>query len=136
MSRMMLLSCDGLVMKVVLTPFGACWTPGPTQCCSCAGLDHLDERLLIFFDEEGHRDMEDRYKYDVRDSRGLNENNVSMEDRQSPYVSVGTFPEQCYWTPLHIAAAWGNDDIVNQLLDGGADINAPLTPILRMRHPS
>ncbi|KAK5631504.1 hypothetical protein RRF57_007218 [Xylaria bambusicola] len=35
-----------------------------------------------------------------------------------------TFPDQCYWTPLHIAVAWGNDELVNLLLDNGADINA------------
>ncbi|KAI1452847.1 ankyrin [Annulohypoxylon moriforme] len=29
-----------------------------------------------------------------------------------------------YWTPLHIAARWGNDDIVDLLLRYGADVNA------------
>ncbi|KAI1421317.1 ankyrin repeat-containing domain protein [Xylaria sp. FL1777] len=30
----------------------------------------------------------------------------------------------CYWTPLHVAAAQGNDKLVNLLLDHGADVNA------------
>ncbi|KAI0555781.1 ankyrin repeat-containing domain protein [Xylaria curta] len=42
----------------------------------------------------------------------------------SPYNSVKTFPQRCYWTPLHIAAAQGNDELVNLLLDNGAEINA------------
>ncbi|TRX94640.1 hypothetical protein FHL15_004412 [Xylaria flabelliformis] len=42
----------------------------------------------------------------------------------SPYNSVKTFPQRCYWTPLHIAAAQGNDKLVNLLLDNGADVNA------------
>ncbi|KAI1167968.1 ankyrin repeat-containing domain protein [Nemania serpens] len=43
---------------------------------------------------------------------------------RSLYQFVKTFPQRCYWTPLHMAAAGGNDDLVNLLLDNGADINA------------
>ncbi|KAI1120047.1 ankyrin repeat-containing domain protein [Nemania abortiva] len=42
----------------------------------------------------------------------------------NPYRSVKTFTQRCYWAPLHIAAAWGNDKLVNLLLDYGADVNA------------
>ncbi|KAI0467767.1 ankyrin repeat-containing domain protein, partial [Xylaria cf. heliscus] len=42
----------------------------------------------------------------------------------SAYTTVRTFPQRCYWTPLHIAAAWGNDKLVNMLLDNGAYINS------------
>ncbi|KAI1174796.1 ankyrin repeat-containing domain protein [Nemania sp. FL0916] len=44
--------------------------------------------------------------------------------RKKPYNSVGTFPERAYWSPLHIAAAAGHDQLVTLLLDSGADINA------------
>ncbi|KAI1116119.1 ankyrin repeat-containing domain protein [Nemania sp. NC0429] len=44
--------------------------------------------------------------------------------RRVLYRSVKTFPQRCYWTPLHIAASWGHDDLVNLLLDNGAEINA------------
>ncbi|KAI0976954.1 ankyrin repeat-containing domain protein [Xylaria arbuscula] len=30
----------------------------------------------------------------------------------------------CYWTPLHVAAALGDDELVTLLLDNGADINS------------
>ncbi|KAJ8133060.1 hypothetical protein O1611_g569 [Lasiodiplodia mahajangana] len=40
------------------------------------------------------------------------------------YKSVKTFPQRCYWTPLHIAASRGNDKLVDLLLDHGADVNA------------
>ncbi|KAI1296210.1 ankyrin repeat-containing domain protein [Xylaria venustula] len=35
-----------------------------------------------------------------------------------------TWTWRCYWTPLHVAAARGDDELVNLLLDNGADINS------------
>ncbi|KAI0202648.1 ankyrin repeat-containing domain protein [Astrocystis sublimbata] len=45
---------------------------------------------------------------------------------QSPeaYHSIETFTYICYWTPLHIAASWGNDQLVSLLLDHGADVDS------------
>ncbi|KAI1820857.1 ankyrin repeat-containing domain protein [Xylaria intraflava] len=45
--------------------------------------------------------------------------------RWNSYKSFKTFPQQCYWTALHVAASRGNDKLVKLLLDNGADINAP-----------
>ncbi|KAI1407195.1 ankyrin [Hypoxylon sp. FL1857] len=60
------------------------------------------------------------------------------EDDDSSYVSdtesdTGEFslgdrdlrPSRYYWSPLHIAAQWGNNDIIDLLLRYGANINAP-----------
>ncbi|KAI0192613.1 ankyrin repeat-containing domain protein [Xylaria flabelliformis] len=47
-----------------------------------------------------------------------------VDPYHGPYNSVKTFPQRCYWTPLHIAAAQGDDKLVTLLLDNGADVNA------------
>ncbi|KAI0110613.1 ankyrin [Hypoxylon sp. NC0597] len=44
--------------------------------------------------------------------------------RRFDFDDRGDFRTRYYWTPLHIAARWGNNGIMNLLLRYGADINA------------
>ncbi|KAJ2995463.1 hypothetical protein NUW58_g1262 [Xylaria curta] len=86
----------------------------------------LDHEVTEYFDEDFYN-VDD----DAVTKAGLWEVEGDMELETWPwrygwnlYTSVGTFPQRCYWTPLHIAAAWGNDKLVDLLLDNGAEVNA------------
>ncbi|KAI0457233.1 ankyrin repeat-containing domain protein [Xylaria acuta] len=87
----------------------------------------IDDEKFEYFEyfDEGFYDVDD--DVDVAGDFGLVEAGPrSWSDRHhwNPYIAVKTFPQRCYWTPLHIAAAWGNDKLVNLLLENGANINA------------
>ncbi|KAI1750597.1 ankyrin repeat-containing domain protein [Xylaria castorea] len=87
----------------------------------------IEHKMTVYFHEDSYAVADD-------DADGVAELDLLEEDDMeprpwparyhwNPYNSVKTFPQRCYWTPLHIAAAWGNDKLVNLLLDNGADIN-------------
>ena len=51
------------------------------------------------------------------------------------YVIIFIYPQNTNYTPLHIAAINGSEDIVRQLIDSGADIECRdgdhMTPVHR-----
>ncbi|OTB00156.1 hypothetical protein M426DRAFT_324475 [Hypoxylon sp. CI-4A] len=72
---------------------------------------------FLFPDDEDDEDMDDdddddELYYTQRDTRGF-----GFEDS-------GDLASKYYWTPLHIAARWGHNEIVDLLLKHGADIHA------------
>ncbi|KAI1133936.1 ankyrin [Hypoxylon sp. FL0543] len=64
-------------------------------------------------EDEEEEDDDSLYMSDTDSETGI----FDLDDRGEP---SGRY----YWTPLHIAARWGNNDIINLLLRYGADVNA------------
>ncbi|KAI1261969.1 hypothetical protein F5Y18DRAFT_400265 [Xylariaceae sp. FL1019] len=77
-----------------------------------------------------HSFEEDFHTVNIYEPNGMARLGLKLEGDvadywRDPYDAVKTFPDRCYWTPLHIAAARGNLELLSLLLDNGADINAP-----------
>ncbi|KAH9994993.1 ankyrin [Xylariaceae sp. FL0662B] len=74
-------------------------------------------------DEEDDENSEDDIDEDMDEDMDEDE-----DDDINDYASVGegrsSSSIQCYWTPLHIAARWGDNEMIDLLLSYGADINA------------
>ncbi|KAI1091703.1 ankyrin [Rostrohypoxylon terebratum] len=74
-------------------------------------------------DEEYEEDDEDDEE-DDEDDDDDDEYDFEPETRRRGYGTHGDLTKNYYWTPLHVAARWGNDDIVNLLIKYGADVNS------------
>ncbi|KAI2463966.1 ankyrin [Annulohypoxylon bovei var. microspora] len=61
---------------------------------------------------------------DDEDDSSYYGSDIEPEIRGFGYESLRDLASRYYWTPLHIAARWGNDDIIELLLRYGADVNA------------
>ncbi|RYP25616.1 hypothetical protein DL767_008327 [Monosporascus sp. MG133] len=70
--------------------------------------------------DEDPDDISDTYESES-ESESDNDSDNDNED-----ISDGdlTFTRQYFWTPLHIAARWGHDELVELLLNHGANIHA------------
>jgi ankyrin repeat protein len=93
------------------------------------------EYEMISYFEEGYYHVDDITRYGAAEL-GLFGESVYFSfssrppsdyyGRDPPQSPMSRMPRrQCYWTALHIAAAWGNDGLVTLLLDNSADIDAP-----------
>ncbi|RYC54637.1 hypothetical protein CHU98_g11573 [Xylaria longipes] len=80
----------------------------------------IDHEMIEYFEEDFY-DVDGAAELDLVEEDDIE---IGWFYHWNPYKSVKTFPQRCYWTPLHVAAARGNDKLVNLLLDNGADINA------------
>ena len=78
------------------------------------GVDDEDDEDFSGSDYDPERDSEEEEDHDDDES----------EDGDDPFIGDQTFPTRNYWTPLHAAAYRGFIEIVELLLDYGADINA------------
>ncbi|OTA68114.1 ankyrin [Hypoxylon sp. EC38] len=81
--------------------------------------DEDDDSLILFPSDEDEDDdslllLSDEDEEDGSSHVGNTEPGTGRFDLASQY----------YWTPLHIASRWGNNDIINLLLRYGADVNA------------
>lgn len=91
----------------------------------------IDSDMIFPSDEE---DEEDEYEYDFDFMRYGHhhdllydnhfDNHLEPVTRRRGYETPGDLTKNCYWTPLHVAARWGNDDIINLLIKYGADVNS------------
>ncbi|KAI1206793.1 ankyrin [Annulohypoxylon truncatum] len=74
------------------------------------------DSMISFSSSEDDDDDDDSYYYYDSD--------LESEVRSKSYENHGDLASHYYWMPLHIAARWGNDKIVDLLLKYGADVNA------------
>ncbi|KAI0104032.1 ankyrin repeat-containing domain protein [Nemania sp. FL0031] len=94
----------------------------------------IDHRMLEYFGEKSYHVDDDNGRqtawysvhngYLVADEHDVESRPWTFCSHSNTYKCAKTLPQRCYWTPLHIAASWGNDKLVGLLLDHGADINA------------
>ncbi|KAI1149319.1 ankyrin repeat-containing domain protein [Nemania diffusa] len=92
----------------------------------------IDYATIVFFEEDfydisaaAHRDTDQAEQWRLWEANSRMRLWAAQPGRDDNDPFFKTFAERCYWTPLHIAAARGNDKLVSLLLDNGADINAP-----------
>ncbi len=108
--------------------------------CRAAGDSALHK--CMFYDDDAEQFMsafsilvDDGYDPNYRDPRSqltalywaISKRNVAacmllMERGADP--SLGRHDRYCHWTPLSIAVEYGNQQVVDMLLEAGADINA------------
>ncbi|RYP02869.1 hypothetical protein DL764_005554 [Monosporascus ibericus] len=81
--------------------------------------------------DEGLHDIRDTYESESESER------ESDHDSDNEDISSGdlTFTRQYFWTPLHIAARWGHDELVEVLLNHGANIHALSREFCERPHP-
>ncbi|KAH9906357.1 ankyrin [Xylariomycetidae sp. FL2044] len=60
--------------------------------------------------------------YDDGLSDAEDENPAIWGDRDDPFDDDDSLGQQCYWTPLHVAARWGHNGIIDLLLQHGANL--------------
>ncbi|RYP90212.1 hypothetical protein DL770_003675 [Monosporascus sp. CRB-9-2] len=82
--------------------------------------DYDDDDVDDDESDEDPDDISDTYESES-ESESESGNDSDNED-----ISDGdlTFTRQYFWTPLHIAARWGHDELVELLLNHGANIHA------------
>lgn len=76
------------------------------------------------YDEDSDSDIDSASEFDS-DSASASDSESGSEPSSPEYDSDGheAIADKYFWTPLHIAARWGLDDIINLLLDHGATVN-------------
>ncbi|RYP59672.1 hypothetical protein DL769_008436 [Monosporascus sp. CRB-8-3] len=77
-------------------------------------------------DYDDDDDESDEDPDDISDTYESESESESDNDSDNEDISDGdlTFTRQYFWTPLHIAARWGHDELVELLLNNGANLHA------------